>query len=367
MSRKVAIVATAFVAAILAVAVFVSVTHVGQRPITVTAQFEDSVGLYEGNAVSVLGMPVGTVTSIVPKGNYIEVTMAIDKGVDVPADVQAVTVSTSILTDRHIELTPPYRSGPKLKNGDLLSLGRTRTPVEFDRTLAMVDKLSVALRGDGQGGGPVADLVGVSADIASGSGRDIKTTLDQLSQALRLGADNGAQSKENIQTIVNSLAELTTEAAGNDASIREFGSNVRQLSDILADENLGTGSTGAKINEILAQATSLLEKNRDGLKGTVTDFQTLTKSLVDYRRELSEFFDVAPMTIDNVNNAIDSNAGSIRVHGLADKLLFNGQFGKEVCNLINKKQLGCATGTLRDYGPDFGLIGMLDLMAGVPQ
>lgn len=34
--------------------------------ITVTAQFDSGAGLYEGNAVSVLGVPIGSVISIVP-------------------------------------------------------------------------------------------------------------------------------------------------------------------------------------------------------------------------------------------------------------------------------------------------------------
>ncbi|GAY13875.1 MCE family protein [Mycobacterium sp. shizuoka-1] len=363
MSRKLVF----WVVALIAVGVGIGavvVPRLAHPPITVTAQFEDTVGLYEGNAVSVLGMSVGTVTSIVPKDRYVEVTLEIDKDVELPADVQAVTVSTSILTDRHVELTPPYRGGPKLQNGDVLGLGRTRTPVEFDRTLAMVDKLASALRGDNRGGGPIADLIGLSDQITVGNGADIKATLAQLSEALRLGSDNGASAKKDIQTIVNSLNTLLQAAADNDTAIREFGSNVRQLSNILAEEDLGTGTTGTKVNQILSQAASLLEKNRDNMKVTASDFQVITQALIDYRRELSEFFDVAPLMIDNVYNAVDPNAGSIRAHGLFDKLVFQGQFGKEICNLLGAKQLGCATGTLRDYGPDFGLIGMLELIAG---
>jgi phospholipid/cholesterol/gamma-HCH transport system substrate-binding protein len=341
------------------------------RPTTVTAQFDDSIGLYKGNPVSVLGMPVGKVTSIVPKDSYVEVQLEIDKGVDIPADVQAVTVSTSILTDRHIELTPAYRSGPKLRDGDVLGLARTRTPVEFDRTLAMVDKLSRALRGDGQGQGPLAALVTIGDKMASGSGANIKTTLDQLSQALRLGADNGTHTKKDIQAIMANLAQLTQSAADNDTAIREFGSNMRQLSDILADQNLGTGDTGKKINQILDQATSLLQTNRNGLKGTVTDFGTLTAAISDYRRELAETIDVLPLLSDNIYNAIDPNAGALRAHIHADKILVDSQLTKEICNLAAIKDLGCATGTITDYGPDFGVrflsdgvFGMLEQMAG---
>ena len=157
---------------------------------------------------------------------------------------------------------------------------------------------------------------------------------------------------------------MTQAAADNDSAIREFGSNIRQLSDILADEDLGTGNTGKQINKILNQAAGLLQDNRDGLKSTVADANTLTAAINDYRREIAEFFDVAPLAIDNAYNAIDANAGSLRLHILTDKMLFNGQFAKEVCNLVGAKQLGCATGTLSDYGPDFGIPGMLEVMAG---
>jgi phospholipid/cholesterol/gamma-HCH transport system substrate-binding protein len=64
------------VAAIAAIAVVVAaVPGLHRRPLTVTAQFEDAVGLYAGNAVSVLGMQVGKVTSVVPKDGYVEVKL----------------------------------------------------------------------------------------------------------------------------------------------------------------------------------------------------------------------------------------------------------------------------------------------------
>lgn len=376
MSRRRALIITALVAvtAATAIAAFTVIPHADDGPITVTAQFEDTIGLYQGNPVAVLGMPVGKVTSIVPRGSYVEVKLEVSRNVDIPADVQAVTVSTSILTDRHIELTPVYRGGPRLKSGDVVGLPRTRTPVEFDRTLAMVHKLSGSLGGDGQGHGPLADLLGIGTQIAQGNGPKIKATLDQLYQALRLGSDNGAATKKDIQAIVAALAKLTQAAADNDTEIRGFGSNVRQISDILAEENLGTGTTGAKINQILDQATSLLETNRDGLKNTVANFKTVTAAVVDFRRELAETLDVIPMLATSVLNVIDQNVGAVRLHALIDKLFLNGQMMKEFCNLAGIKDLGCATGTITDYGPAFGVgvlsdgaFGLLQRMAGVPQ
>ncbi|KAB7760282.1 MULTISPECIES: MCE family protein [Mycobacteriaceae] len=333
------------------------------RNITVTAHFQDAVGLYPGNAVSVLGMQVGKVDSVVNKGGYIEVTMDIDKKVPIPSDVTAATVSASILTDRHVELTPPYRGGNKLRDGDLIALGHTRTPVEFDKTLSMIDKLGTALKGNPQGGGPLGDLVDLGSRISSENSTQIKSTLTKLSEALKVGPDGGAKTEKNLQEIIRSVSDLTQSAAENDDAIRKFGGNVHQLSDILADQNLGSGRTGAKANEILEEVSGLLERHRDQLKGSFGDLNTVVRSLSDNKRELEETLDVLPLTLDNVYNVLDPVGGSIRGHLVTDKLLAYNQLNKELCNLMGLKQLGCATGTLQDYGPDFGLTSMMDLMA----
>lgn len=336
--------------------------RIALHKIRVTAHFEDAVGLYTGNGVSVLGMDVGKVTGITPKGGYVEVTLAIDASVDIPADVEAVTVSSSVLTDRHVELTPAYTGGPKLRNGDVLSLERTRTPVEFERTLAMMHKLGSALRGDENNQGPLGEFVALGSKITVGNGPDLKATLGRLSEALQVGADKGAHSKKAIQAIIANVAELSEAASRNDAALREFGSYIHQLSDILAAENLGAGNTGATINRLLAETSRLLEGNQERLRDVFTGVRTVATTLTDNERDLREILDVGPLFIDNFYNVIDDGAGSLRSHLLLGKTLFNSQFGKEICNLMGLKQLACATGTLQDYGPDFGLGSMLDLM-----
>lgn len=368
MSRQVKVMVAA--AAAVLVGLVVAAGVLGPRllhpPMKITAHFDDAVGLYEGNGVSVLGMSVGKVTKIVSRDSYVEVELSIDHGIDIPANAEAVTISNSLLTDRVVELTPAWgsdRASPeKMRSGTILTSDRTRTPVEFDKTLSMIDKLGKALHGDERGQGPLGDLINLGADLTSASGPKLKATLDRLSQALRVGQDKGAHSKQNIQAIITSVAELSQSAADNDAAIREFGSNLRQLSDILAAENLGSGTTGATTNQLLAEATRLLEGHREGLQHTFGQTQTITNAIMDNRRELMEGLDVAPLLVDNLYNSIDENAGSFRVHVLVDKMLFNSQYTKEICNLMGLKQLGCATGTPRDYLPDFGVGLMFDLM-----
>ncbi|MBE5470656.1 MCE family protein [Mycobacteroides abscessus] len=335
--------------------------------ITLTAQFESASGLYESNVVAVLGMPVGKVTKITPMPGYVEVQFTVDKNVQVPVDAQAVTLSTSILTDRQIELSPPYRGGPALKDGDTIGLDHTKTPVEFDRVLGMLDRLSLSLKGDGKGEGPVADVINPVAGIADGNGEKIKAGLGELSKALRLSSEGGATTREQLTAIVKNVSSLFDAAAANNGKLREFASTVHQLSQILDEEALGTGSTGRRFNELVKQAGDIVEANRDHLKQTILNSNTALKAVVDNQREISEWIDVQPLAWDNMYNAVDHDNKRLRVRFMTDRLVFESQMDKEICNMMGLRQLGCSTGTLQDYGPDFGLTYVLDGLAAMGQ
>lgn len=335
--------------------------------ITVTAQFDSAAGLYEGNVVAVLGMPVGKVRKVTPKGEYVEAEFTVDRGVKIPADVHAVTINTSILTARQIELTPAYAGGPVLADRTTIGLNRTRTPVAFDRVLDMLDKVSKSLGGDGKGNGPVADVINAGADIADGNGEKIKSALSELSRALRLSSDRGEATGDQLTSIVTNLSSLMDAAARNDARLRQFGSTTRQLSQMLANEDFGTGRTGRKINEIVTQATSLLQANRDNLKKSILNGDTAVTTLVEKQRDLAELINLLPLTLENLYNAVDTNNGAVRLHALVDKILVDSQSTKELCNMMHLRQLGCGTGTLADYGPDFGLTYVLDGLSMMGQ
>lgn len=335
--------------------------------ITVTAQFDSAAGLYEGNVVAVLGMPVGKVKKVTPKGGYVEAEFTVDRDVKIPADVHAVTINTSILTARQIELTPAYAGGPVLADRTTIGLNRTRTPVAFDRVLDMLDKVSKSLGGDGKGNGPVADVINAGADIADGNGEKIKSALSELSRALQLSSDRGEATGDQLTTIITSLSSLMDAAARNDAKLRQFGSTTRQLSQMLANEDFGSGRTGRKLNEIVTQATALLQANRDHLKHAVLNGDTAVTTLVEKQRDLAELINLLPLTLENIYNAVDTNNGAVRLHALADKILVDSQSTKELCNMMHLRQLGCGTGTLADYGPDFGLTYVLDGLSMMGQ
>ena len=244
---------------------------------------------------------------------------------------------------------------------------RTKTPVEFSRVLGVLDKLSKSLEGDGHGAGPVADVLNGGVDVVSGNGARMKQALDELSRALRLSGDGGAASREQVTAIIKNVSSLFDAAATNDAKLREFASTIHQLSLVIADEDFGSGSTGKKLDQLIQRSGDLLDANRDTIRKAILNGNTTVEAVVAQQRDLAETLDLAPMVADNFYNVVDRANGSIRGRVLTDRVILDSQYAKEICNLMGLRQLGCSTGTLQDFGPDFGLTYVLDGMAAMGQ
>ena len=106
------------------------------RTITVTADFPSTVGLYPGDDVRVVGVPVGSITEIRPADGHVEVVMEIDRDTPVAAGTGAVIVPPGLLASRYVQLTQPWLSGPRLEDGAHLDETRTGSPLELDDVTA---------------------------------------------------------------------------------------------------------------------------------------------------------------------------------------------------------------------------------------
>src|SRR5258708_38047305 len=147
----------------------------------ITAYFAESIGVYQGSTVRVLGVPVGTVDSIQPAGVRVKVTMTLNNGVPVPANVDAVVVAPSVVADRYIQLTPAYTGGRQLADGAVIPLSRTAIPVEVDQIYASLTKLLTALGPEGANkNGALSQLIKTGAANLNGNGGDLHAMITEF-------------------------------------------------------------------------------------------------------------------------------------------------------------------------------------------
>ncbi|WP_406234795.1 MlaD family protein [Nocardia sp. NBC_01009] len=331
-----------------------SVNNAFGNQMHITADFENIAGMYEGNPVTVLGLEVGKVDKIIPKGTLVEVHLSIDSGVKIPKDAMAAIVSPSIVTDRHIELTPVYTQGATMSDGAHLLKARTRTPVELDTMIKTIDQFAAALKPEpgSEGLGPLSGRV--LYPMVNGQGEKMRDTLNALSGALKVGVDN----KDAVSNIIVKLNELTTMLAENDQSVRDFSNRMTQMTGLLADQAPGLEATLQQLNDFLNNTSSVFVQYQDQLSSSLVGLTKVTDQLRANARGVTEVVDLAPLLMYNLDRSVNREMGFIRLHGNIQTFL-NGELLSVFCERIQMKPDGCRTGRLEDLGPDLGITAAL--------
>lgn len=274
----------------------------------IDATFKRSVGIYKGSDVRMLGVAVGKVDSVTPQGDQVNVTMTVDRGIDLPADVRAVQIIPSVVADRYVQLTPAYTGGPKAPRDITLGLDKTMVPVEVDQIYSSVKKLSDALGPEGANkNGAVSDLVETGADNLSGNGAKLGSAIENLSKAtttLAGSSDNIVDTIKNLDVFVGALKE-------NDAQVRQFNTQMASFNTFLAGESEQLGASLNKLSIALGDVAEFVADNREQIGETVNDLKPTTQALLDNKEHLKEVLTVLPLTINNLINAYDAESGTL--------------------------------------------------------
>ncbi|MBJ8344785.1 MCE family protein [Antrihabitans sp. YC2-6] len=230
---------------------------------TMCAEFTDTVGLYEGNDVTLLGIEIGSVAAIEPMGDRMKVTMDIDHDIAVPADVGAVTMSSSIVTDRHVELTKPYTGGPLFEGAQCIPLTRTKTPLGISETFDAVNAVAADLLGSESDGGPgtppdpiLADALNSLDAALDGTGPTFNSLLGRLSTLVGDPADKDVV----VRRLIDNLDRLTTMFVTNWPDFSTLLQNLGNGLEVVDGIASGLGTALAKANEFLPVAARTIDK-----------------------------------------------------------------------------------------------------------
>jgi phospholipid/cholesterol/gamma-HCH transport system substrate-binding protein len=280
--------------------------------ITVSALMADSAGLFVGNDVGVLGVPVGKVTSIKPEGTHVRVTMSIDGDQPVPADAGAVVVARSVATDRYVELTPVYHSGPRMKDGAVIPEPQTRTPVDFDEVLAALDTFTSGIAGAKGTKNAIANILREGSLAVDGKGELFNRAITSLGGAV----DSISGQRQDIAGTVKSLDTLTATIAANQQLARDFVTEVSRASRLLADERTNFRSALRSLSSAVALVAEFAHQNRQQLVRSLDQSTALMKSLLGKRADLTEILRVMPVTLQNLHATLHNGRIRVRVDPL---------------------------------------------------
>jgi len=274
--------------------------------ITVTATFPRTVGLYPGDDVRVVGVPMGTITEINARGGSVEVVMELDPETPVAADTGAVIVPPGVLSSRYVQLTEPWLDGPKLDDGAEIGSSRTAAPLELDDVTAQLDSFLVALGPEGANGkGALSRLVD-SADLAlAGNGATLRATLADVADAL----DAVGESRGDMVTTIEQLQTFVSSLAGSDAAIRTLERSLGTVSTELASQREQLTATIGNVAATVRAVRGFVRTNGDNLTADVRMLRRITTTLVDRQRELTEIADLGPIGSEGIFGAANLETG----------------------------------------------------------
>jgi virulence factor Mce-like protein len=294
---------------VLAVLVAAGVWWLTPRPgRTITAYLTSAVGVYPDNEVLILGVPVGRITTVVPQGRLVKVTMTIDNSVDVPAGASAVVIAPSLVAGRSIQLIPAYTGGPTMPDGGVIPVARTAVPLGVDDLTWAANDLATMLGPNGVNrSGALSDALDVAASNLRGNGQAINDTIGNVAAL----SETLAGSRKELFDTVRQLQSFVSTLAANDAQMRQFTSQLADVSNFLAGERGDLGAALRELSIALGEVATFVQDNRAVLRSNVDRLTEVTAVLVRQREALGRIIDTGPTALSNLNNGYNSSSGTL--------------------------------------------------------
>lgn len=298
--RRGRVVLAAVLIVTLAAGAAFAVRATGQAQRTViTAYFANSNGIFVGDEVRILGIPVGKIEAIQPEPQRTKITFWVDAKYKIPADANAVILSPSLVTARVIQLTPPYRGGPLLHHRAVINQDRTAVPVEWDDFRTQLEKLTQTLQPTQPGGvSTLGALVNTSADNLRGQGANIRQTVIELSELMSSLGDHS----HDIFATVRNLAAAAETLHDSTGVMEQLNANLATVSTLVTNNPTEVADAVVALDTAASEVTTFVNDNRDTLGTTSDKLASVSSALTASLGDIKQALHLLPTTSANFLN-----------------------------------------------------------------
>jgi phospholipid/cholesterol/gamma-HCH transport system substrate-binding protein len=285
-------------------------------------------------------------------GTVVKVEMTYDGNDRVPSDAKAVVVTPSVVSDRYVQLTPGYVSGPTLPDNAVLGCApdatdtttcaqQTAVPLELDQIFQNLNSLNVALGPNGANkNGALAQFVKVSAENLRGNG----TAFNQAFRNFSVAISTLAGSRGDLFGTISSLQKFTTTLARDNGGVIALNANLAKVGAQLAGERQDLGAALQNLASALTAVDSFVAENRDSLTSDIHGLAKVTDVLSKEKVALTELTDMAPLALSDLSLSYDPQSRTLDTKSdLSEPLTKTGPSGA-LCQLLSTLGLESAIG-----------------------
>ena len=275
--------------------------------VRVTAYFANSNGIFTGDEVRILGVPVGKIDNIEPQADRVKIDFWYDSKYKVPAEAMAAVIAPTIVSVRAIQLTPAYSSGPVMADDAVIPMQRTAVPVEFDDLREQLQRLTDLLQPAQPGGvSTLGSFVNTAAANLKGEGVNIRDTLIKLSQAFSALGDHS----DDLFTTIKNLSILVSALQSSQDLLRQLNQNLAATTALISNSPNEIGNAVASINDVVGDVESFVADNRETLGTTVDKLADVTTILNESKADLKEVLHAGAPAFSNFINIYQPSQGA---------------------------------------------------------
>lgn len=271
---------------------------IGGKPFVVTADFEDSGGVFTAQEVTYRGVVVGKVGELRLNEDGVDVELLIDPQWEgkIPSDSAASIRPKSAVGEQTVNITPREDASEEdsLEDGDEIARSDTSLPVDFQELLKSLDAVLADI--------PPATTARVISDMADGLGgreEELSTILGALSDLSDAFASVAEEQK--------SLLDNATTAGSEFLRTKDnFAAAIRAADEVFAglgDEPEETRRFLAANDRLAREGIELLARSGDDLRAGISALADFTSFQLDEKDSVIQSLEYTPQFLKAIEEA----------------------------------------------------------------
>ena len=256
---------------------------------TVKVDLPASGGLYPTSVVNYRGSEVGSVKSVDVTEAGVRAVLSLKSDIAIPSNVTAAVHSRSAIGEQFLELTPHSGSandtGPKLRDGDVIAVGKTQIPVDIGLLLDTTNKALKAIPQDN-----LHTVVDEASKAVAGLGPELSRLVDG---GTALAIDAGKTS-DTFSRLIDEFPPVASSQVRTSDSIATWARRVNSITSQLKEQDNSVADLLNTAGPALDEGTALFDRLAPTLPVLLANLVSLGNIALSYRNDLEELLVLFP-------------------------------------------------------------------------
>src|ERR1700753_3599686 len=250
---------------------------------TVKVDLPASGGLYPTSVVNYRGSEIGSVKSVDVTQNGVQAVLSLKSDIAIPRDVIAAVHSRSAVGEQFLELTPQSGTvadtGPKLRDGDVIAVGRTQIPVDIGSLLDTTNKALAAIPQDN-----LHTVVEEASKAVAGRGPEFSRLVDG---GTALAIDAG-KTTDSFSRLIDEFPPVASSQVRTSDSIATWARRVNAITSQVKAQDERFADLLNTAGPALDEGTALFDRLAPTLPVLLSNLVSLGTIAVNYRNHLEQ-------------------------------------------------------------------------------